>query len=242
MSEADKLCVRVAIRALTRGSNRAGVHDLPLRSSKRQAHSAAFAGAAICLLAGCSSDGGGLQGAPLSLPSSEAVAAITPKLAAQPVGSATDVYARIASGANACWFGPGGPLKKDYISHAEADAPSRGGGGKAEIVVHDRDQSQPNPRGRKAYKVKIEPTGDTSASVTTENLHMSEAFAAAMSDDVGRWSKGESGCAGSSAVTGWGVTREPEPSPPADVKKKSKSKVANAKAGSSSDRRATADR
>ena len=50
----------------------------------------------------------------------------------QGAGSATEIYSRIATGAMGCWFGASGPLKKDYIYHADADAPSRGG--KAEIV------------------------------------------------------------------------------------------------------------
>jgi hypothetical protein len=83
-------------------------------------------------------------------------------------------------------------MKKDYIYHAEADAPSRGG--KAEIVVHTRDPSQPNPRGAKAYKVLITPKTETSATVVTENLRMPEAQGAAMTSDVNRWAKGEEGC------------------------------------------------
>jgi hypothetical protein len=127
-----------------------------------------------------------------------------------------------------CWFGRSGPLKKDYIYHAEADAPSRGG--KAEIVVHERDPTQPNPRGAKAYRINIEPAGEGSASVRAENLKMPAAFAAAMAEDVGRWSKGDQGCAGTSTAAGWG----PQPEAPAEASppkpaKKSKVKPAQKK-------------
>jgi hypothetical protein len=117
------------------------------------------------------------------------------------VGSATDIYSRIASGANACWFAVKGPLKKDYIFHAAADAPSRGG--KAVITIHERDPSQANPRGLKAYLVEILPTGEGLASVTVENRKMQEAYAAAMTGDITRWSKGEEGCSGPSTGAAW---------------------------------------
>jgi len=125
----------------------------------------------------------------------------------QPVGSATDIYARVAQGAMSCWFGANGPLKKDYIFHANADAPSRGG--KAQITIHRRDPTQPNPRGAKAYLVNIDPTGESTATVKAENLKMSDDFASAMTDDVARWSRGDQGCSGNSTAAGWA------PAPPA---------------------------
>jgi predicted small secreted protein len=125
----------------------------------------------------------------------------------QPVGSATDIYARVAQGAMSCWFGANGPLKKDYIFHANADAPSRGG--KAQITIHRRVPTQPNPRGAKAYLVNIDPTGESTATVKAENLKMSDDFASAMTDDVARWSRGDQGCSGNSTAAGWA------PAPPA---------------------------
>jgi hypothetical protein len=119
----------------------------------------------------------------------------------QPVGSATDLYARIASGAMSCWLDSNGPLKKDYIFHATADAPSRGG--KARIVIHRRDPTQPNPRGARAYLINIDPTGESSATVKTHNLKIPALLAATMTADVGRWSKGVHGCAGNTTATGW---------------------------------------
>jgi hypothetical protein len=109
------------------------------------------------------------------------------------VGSATDIYSHIASGAMACWFSASGPLKKEYIFHATADAPSRGG--KAEVVVHVRDPSASNPRGPKAYVVEIGPKGEAAADVRVENRKMPAALATAMNDDIALWSKGEKGCA-----------------------------------------------
>lgn len=144
----------------------------------------------------------------------------------QLVGSATEIYSRVARGANSCWFGGSGPLKKAYIYHAEADAPSRGG--KAEITIHNRDPSQPNPRGAKAFKVKIDPNGEN-ATLITENLKMPEPIASGMVSDVERWAKGDQGCAGSSTVAGWGEAA-PAPVAAQSVKTPAKKPVKTAKA------------
>ena len=166
-----------------------------------------------------------------SLPSIGSISGASTADDAPIVGSATEIYARVARGANTCWFvggGPlnAGPLKKAYIYHAEADAPSRGG--KAEIVIHERDLRQPNPRGAKAYRVDIEPAGET-ATLKTENLKMPEPMAAAMTADVNRWAKGDQGCQGASTAAGWGAQApiDPAAKPVATAAgKKAKSKVA----------------
>jgi hypothetical protein len=103
----------------------------------------------------------------------------------------------------ACWFSVNGPLKKDYIFHAAADAPSRGGGGKAVVTIHQRDLTASNPRGPKAYVVEIIPSSDSSARVTVDNRKMSDVYAAAMTADISRWSKGEEGCRGPSRTAEW---------------------------------------
>ncbi len=189
---------------------------------------------AAALASACA--GGGLQVQPLDVPTTPSVGALpeaSTKVAVdQPVGSATELYSRIARGAMSCWFATGGPLKKDYIYHATADAPSRGG--KAEIVIYTRDPTQPNPRGARAYLVDLEPTGESTATIKTENLKMSEAFSASMTDDVGRWAKGDQGCAGASTTAGWApAPPEPEAPPKAKVAKaknrKAKAKAAEAK-------------
>jgi hypothetical protein len=150
------------------------------------------------------------------MPDLAAVSSITSGETEAPAGSATELYTRIARGAVGCWFAANGPLKKDYIYHAEADAPSRGG--KAEIVIHVRDPSQPNPRGAKAYKVAIDPKDETSAKLATENLKMPEPMAAAMTADIDRWSKGEQGCKGATTAAGWGAQEAAAQPPPADPK------------------------
>lgn len=181
---------------------------------------------------GSADNGTAPSAAPADTP---AAAASTPPEAAS--GSATEIYSRIGQGAVGCWFGSKGPLKKDYIYHAEADAPSRGS--KAEITIHVRDLTQPNPRGAKAYKVKIEPTGDASATVATENLKMPNAAAAAMTADVGRWAKGDTGCASTSTAAGWGNANVAAGDPPAAAGsaaklKKTKGKAAAAKSAAKS--------
>jgi hypothetical protein len=168
---------------------------------------------ASLFVTGCSSTGTDAPGIALTkMPSLPSVASIGSAGGDKPVGSATEIYARVARGANTCWFvgpGPGqaGPLKKDYIYHAEADAASRGG--KAEIVIHARDPAQPNPRGAKAYRINIDPDGEASANLKTENLKMPDPIAAAMTADVNRWAKGDQGCQGASTVAGWGTAAPP---------------------------------
>ncbi|MGL4394940.1 MAG: hypothetical protein ACRCS9_00225 [Hyphomicrobium sp.] len=168
---------------------------------------------AALALAGCSSAG---EAPSLSLPempkmpSLDSVAAIA-KSEEPPQGSATELYARVARGALGCWFAANGPLKKDYIYHADADAPSRGG--KAEIMIHMRDTTQPNPRGAKAYRINIDPKDETSATLAAENLKMPEPMGKAMTDDVGRWARGELGCASAANASAWAAT--PPPAAPA---------------------------
>ncbi len=168
------------------------------------------------LLGGCAGDsaltgalptgfnaGSGLSMPNLALPKLAAPAPTAPigtVTRIEPVGTPTEIYARIARGAVQCWFGPAGPLKSAYIYHAEADAPSRGG--RAEITLHVREPSQPNPRGAKAYRVKIEPQGEVSV-VEAENLKLPEPMALALNSEVGRWSKGEQGCTGATTAVGW---------------------------------------
>jgi hypothetical protein len=188
--------------------------------------------AVTALLAACSS--GSVEVPSISLPKMPdlSVASIGSGADDKPVGSATEIYSRVARGANSCWFvGPGplqgGPLKKDYIYHAEADAPSRGG--KAEILIYVRDPLQPNPRGAKAYRINIDPDGDAAA-LKTENLKMPDPMAAAMTADVNRWAKGDQGCAGSSTVAGWGTAQPPAAVPVAvSPTKKTKAKAVAAK-------------
>lgn len=195
---------------------------------------------AVAALAGCAGNAPQLQS--LSVPpasetlSSAGVASSPANNGEAPgipvpgaVGSATDIYSHIARGAMACWFAVNGPLKKDYIFHATADAPSRGG--KAEIVIHRRDPTQPNPRGIKAYIAEIQPTGEASATITVENRKMPDAYAAAMTDDISRWSKGEQGCTDPSTAAGWApAPLEAVAEAPKSAKKGKKAKLKAAQA------------
>jgi hypothetical protein len=121
------------------------------------------------------------------------------------VGSPTEVYARVARGAMACWFESGGPLKTDYIYHAEAQPASRGG--KSVIVIHERDRQSENPKGLRAFRVAIVPKGET-ASVSIQNLKLPEPLATSMDNDVRRWAAGAIGC---TVGGGQWSPRPPEP-------------------------------
>jgi hypothetical protein len=140
-----------------------------------------------------------------SLPSLQAPGAITE---APIVGSPTEVYERIARGVLGCWFGASGPLKKDYVYHAEAEPPAKGG--KAEIVIHERDRTSDNPKGLRAYRIAITPENDATTLVF-ENFKFPEPTAKSMEGDARRWGSGAFGCA-EVETGGWS---ENKPAPPA---------------------------
>lgn len=175
------------------------------------------------LMAGCS---GALPS--LELPaSSETTTAASAAMPAMPslakllpgdsaVGTPTEVYTRIARGALTCWFGAAGPLKAQYIYHAEAAPPSKGGHSQIEIFV--RDPTAADPRSQRAYRIAILPSGDSAAKVEIENLKIPEPLSTRMSADVARWSADEGGCGDDAVTVGWSA--EPQPPGPEPGKKK----------------------
>lgn len=104
----------------------------------------------------------------------------------------TEVYSRIASGANRCWFGGGGRLRRSYIMHADADSQQRGGA--VEIVIHERAVDQPKIWGFKAYRIAISEAGGQSV-VSVENSRMPEQEEQLMRTEVLRWADGKEDCA-----------------------------------------------
>lgn len=157
---------------------------------------------------------GGCSGNGLSLPS---LPELTGTLSeATIVGTPTEVYERIARGALGCWFGASGPLKAEYVYHAEADPPGKGG--KAEISIHERNRLSDNPKGQRAYRIAIELEKESTA-LTFENIKMPEARAQAMEADARRWGSGAIGCA--EAQSGGWSENTPQPPPlPTEGKKK----------------------
>ena len=108
------------------------------------------------------------------------------------VGTPTEVYARIGRGAMACWFGANGILKSSHIYDATAEPAHKGG--KAEIIIRERDESAQSPRGLKAFRVLIVPSGSDQTSVVAENLKLPAATGARMKKSVAAWSVGKQGC------------------------------------------------
>ena len=162
---------------------------------------------------------GGCSGAtPPSLPSlTELTGTITE---APIVGSPTEVYERVARGVLSCWFGTNGPFKANYVYHAEADPAAKGG--KAEIIIHERDRAADNPKGPRAYRIAITPDGEATT-LLFENLKMPEATAASMEAGARRWGTGAFGCADMEAG-GWAKNKSAPPGPSKDGKKKSHAK------------------
>jgi hypothetical protein len=119
--------------------------------------------------------------------------------------SVIEAYSAIARGALICWVGAQGPLKATHIFHADVAAPSAGGA--AEIVLHQRDLTQPSPRGAKALRVTIVDDGSGGSRLTFENLRLPADLGAAMRKDTFAWGQQAQSCEAQ-------VVRPPE-APPA---------------------------
>lgn len=146
----------------------------------------------------------GATGALSAIPA--AAKSLVPTAIKQPVGSATEVYTRVARGALTCWLGPYGSLKKTHLFQAEAQPRSEGGA--AQIAIHERIQGSPNQPGRKVFKIDIAPVGEK-ASVTAENLGLPQKQGDAMRADVERWAAADEGCLAKPIADGWNAAEHP---------------------------------
>jgi hypothetical protein len=171
--------------------------------------SAGIGAAASLLVGGCA--GAQLPSLPL-LP--QIAAALTPSPV---VGPPTDIYARVARGAMACWFAAGGPLKANYVYHGEAQPASQGG--KADIIIHERNRASDNPRGLPAFRISIVPDGEASA-LTIENVSLPDPLGKAMEQDVHRWAAGALGC--QAGGDGWTPRATDPPENPSTLKPRAK--------------------
>lgn len=106
-------------------------------------------------------------------------------------GTPTEVYALVARGALRCWFGADGPLRSSHIFHAEATPPSQGGA--AEIALHERDPTAPDPRGIRAYRITFA-SAAVGVQVGIANLKIASPLAELMADDVKVWAGGGKSC------------------------------------------------
>lgn len=145
-----------------------------------------------------SPDGSGQPTGGLSVPPIK-VESIIPK-GEEIIGSPTELYTRIARGALTCWFGASGPLKGQYLYHAQADPPSQGG--KSEIVIHMRDQAAKDPRSIRAYRVGIKP-GELKPVLEIENFKIAEPLATRLTEDVRRWAGDDEGCGVAPPAADW---------------------------------------
>ena len=161
-------------------------HAEPLRAIMIAAVSAAL----ISTLGGCANNGDSPTAALPNLPALPKIA--LPEAPPPVVGSATEVYERIGRGAMACWFGADGFLKASHIYEAAAEPASKGG--KAEILIRARDNAAETPRGVKAFRISIAPSGEDETTVVAENLKLPEDMANKMKKSVAAWSIGEQGC------------------------------------------------
>ena len=195
----------------------------------REARALAYAAVCAPLLAGGCAGGLSPSGSSLTtatLPSVKMPDIGLPKGEDPTLGTPTELYTRIARGSLSCWFGKDGPLKKAYVFHAEAASAARGG--KAEILVHEKDPTNPSPFGLKAFRIGIEPVPNSeTASLKIESLKMAEPMAARMTADIHRWASGDVGCGEGGAWAAFDPDA-PQPAPPKPKKKKA---VAAATAG-----------
>lgn len=189
---------------------------------------------AIGTLAACSG------GTPLpNLPGASAIGDIS-KLTTGSIGEpsrvalpSSEVYSRIARGANQCWFGPRGRFGTTHILHADA-APSMNGGA-VEMVVHERAVDQPKPWGYKAFRVLLSESagldgspGAGGTSIAVENTKLPDPEANRMRAEVFQWASGTEGCRADPALD------KPPPTPvaavpaPPPVAKKKRAKTSSA--------------
>ncbi len=140
----------------------------------------------------------GATGALAAIPA--AAKSIVPGAIKQPVGSATEVYTRVAHGAVTCWLGPQGPLKGTHLFQAKAQPRSEGGA--AEIAIHERIKGAPNQPGKKVFLVAITPIGER-ASVSSNNLGLPQPQGDSMRSDVERWAADDVGCLAEPIAEGW---------------------------------------
>ena len=147
-------------------------------------------------LVGCASEGPGSD----LLPSADGLSALPPLTGALVVGTPTEVYTRVARGVLNCWFGASGPLKGQYIYHAEADPPSKGG--RARIAIHTKDKKAKDPRSIRAFRVVIAP-GAERTTVDVENYKFEKPLAMRFRADVGRWASNKEGCGDAPMTAGW---------------------------------------
>jgi len=139
----------------------------------------------------------------------------------QVIGTPTELYTRIARGALTCWFGASGPLKGEYMYHADADPPSKGG--RSEITIRVKDKTASDPRSLRAYRVMIAP-GETGTVLDIENTKIPEPLASSLTSDVRRWAGDEEGCSAKPATAAWTADQKApgtdKKSPKAAAKKK----------------------
>ncbi len=154
---------------------------------------------------------------------------VSPPVASVHPNAPTEIYTRIARGANICWFGPQGSLKATHVFHADVQPPTSGGA--AEIVLQQRDPvtaTSQSPRSLRAFRIVITASGDGSH-MSSENLRFPETVGKTMQEDVARWAKGETGCS-IVGTGGWGGQQVPittsSTTPPAKKKALPKARAA----------------
>jgi hypothetical protein len=79
----------------------------------------------------------------------------------------TEVYSLIARGALGCWFAANGPLKATHVFHADAAPPSRGG--RAEILLYERDASLSDRRGARGSTLALRAMRQACASTSASS-------------------------------------------------------------------------
>ena len=176
--------------------------------------------AAAGLLSGCSGTDALKTPADLVTSGVAAIASVPlPKFEGEPIGSPTELYTRIGRGAGLCWFGTHGALKRTHIFHAEAAPASQGG--RSEIVIHEKDLALPNPRGNRAFRIQISPSGDN-ATLEIENIRFPIDTGQKMTADVRRWAHNDLTCSENAQTKGWdahaGPPQEPNSQPKAVTK------------------------
>ncbi len=142
----------------------------------------------LATLSGCS--GGGPTLASLG---TAALGPLPPSDSVLVDNAPTVVYAAVAQKALVCWTGAKGPLKTTHIFHADAASPTSGG--RAEIVLHERDPTQTHPWGPRTFRIGFSPEGgDTNTRIDMQNIKIKREMADALRTDVIAWAQGKDSC------------------------------------------------
>lgn len=118
--------------------------------------------------------------------------------------SPVEVYTRIATGVNRCWFMKDAVIPSGYIFHAMT-AKDRSA---ASIAIHERGVD--GGRGLKAYEVRMQQTASDTTQMETQNFRLKELVAEQVKKDIEYWAAGAQECQAKPETTAVAKVEKPK--------------------------------